>query len=104
MKRFVIKYTHHPESGPLEEWHKRVREFISALDGDAELMGRITYRCMKVKDSGDHYHLVEAEDDVPNLLAQREWFKAYTAETKRVAGGEIEVMSMETIAETKLQP
>lgn len=101
MKRFVIKYTHHPETGSVEAWHQRVQEFITALDADPGLKGKITYRCLKVKDSADYYHFVEATDDAPNELAKREWFKGYTEETKRVAGGEVHVMAMETIAETK---
>jgi hypothetical protein len=102
MKRFVITYTHRPESGSVEEWHQRVQGFISALDGDPELRGRINYRCLKVKDRADYFHFVEAlDDEVPDVLATRAWFKAYTAETKRVSGGEVQVLSVETIAETK---
>src|SRR5258708_6129552 len=104
MKRFIIKYTHRAEAGPVDEWHRRVREFISALDGDPELKGRISYRCLKVKESADYYHLVEADDDAPSLLSQRPWFKAYTEETKRVGGGQVEVLSLETIAETIAAP
>jgi len=40
-------------------------------------------------------------DEVPGLLQQREWFKRYTEETKRVGGGTVEVLPLEIIAETK---
>jgi hypothetical protein len=102
MKRFLIKYTYRLESGSVEEWHRHVAEFISALGSDPELKGRITYRCMKARDSADYYHLAEAADDeAPKLLSQREFFKRYTEETKRVASGAVEVLPLDTIAETK---
>jgi hypothetical protein len=100
MKRFMIEYTYRPESGPPEAWHERVAAFIAALEADAELKDRIGYRVLKARDSADYYHLVEADDDAPDLLARRPWFKAYTEETKRV-GGEVRVLRLEAIAETK---
>lgn len=102
MKRFLITYTYRPESGPVEEWHRRVAEFISVLDKDPALKGKITYRCMKVKDGAVYYHLAEAADDQAiKALTQSEFFKRYTEETKRVAGGAVEVSTLETIAETQ---
>jgi hypothetical protein len=101
MKRFLIAYTFRLDSASVGEWHRRVAEFISALESDPELKGRITYRCMKTKDGADYYHLAEAVDDEAiKALGQREFFKRYTEETKRVAGGVVAVSPLETIAET----
>lgn len=109
MKRFLITYTHRPETGWTEEdWHRQVRAFIAALDDDPALRGRIVYRCMKAKDAKDektgaaYYHLAEAADDgAIQELQQRAFFQRYTEETKRVAGGVVQVTALETIAETK---
>jgi hypothetical protein len=101
MKRFLIAYTFRLDSASVGEWHRRVAEFISALESDPELKGRITYRCMKTKDGADYYHFAEAVDDEAiKALGQREFFKRYTEETKRVAGGVVAVSPLEVIAET----
>ena len=101
MKRFLIRYRFDPASGSVEDWHREVRAFISALQNDAELKGRINYRCMKARDGQDYYHLAEPlDDEAPNVLQQRDWFKRYTEETRRVGGGAVEVLPLETIAET----
>jgi hypothetical protein len=101
MKRFLIRYTYRLDDASVGEWHRRVAQFISALENDPELKGRITYRCMKTRDGADYYHLAEAADDEAiKALGQREFFKRYTEETKRVAGGAVEVSPLETVAET----
>jgi hypothetical protein len=102
MKQFLISYTF--RLGPESEaaWHKRVAGFISAIDGDPELRGRIKYRCLKARDGGRYYHLAEAADEAAiQALQQREFFKSYTEETRRVADGEVTVSPIETLAETK---
>jgi hypothetical protein len=101
MKRFLITYTFHPDSGPVEAWHRHVAEFIAAIDADPELKGRLQYTCTKAKSGAVYYHLVEADDDVPDLLQKRDWFKRYTEETKRAGGGKVDVVTLETIAATK---
>jgi len=101
VKRFLIRYKFDPASGSVESWHREVRAFISALENDPDLKGRIRYHCMKVRDGQDYFHLAEPfDDEAPKLLQQREWFKRYTDETKRVGGGTVEVLPLETIAET----
>ena len=100
MKQFLIKYRH--TNGTTEDWHQEIAKFISAVDGDPELKGRITYRCMKEKDSPNYYHIATAADDQAiKALQQKEWFKHYTEKTKLVAGGEVQVSPLEIIAETK---
>ena len=41
-----------------------------------------------------------ADDQAPKDLQQRDWFKLYTEKTRLVAGGEVEVLPLEIIAET----
>jgi hypothetical protein len=99
MKQFLIKYrfTH----GTKEEWHQDIARFIANLDSDLVLKGRISYRCMKNAKDSDYYHLARAADDqAPKELQQRDWFKLYTEKTRLVAGGEVEVLPLEIIAET----
>jgi hypothetical protein len=102
MKRFLIKYTFGLEAGATEDWHRSVAAFIAALDADPALRGRVRYRCMKARGGADYYHVAEAtDDDAVQALQQREFFKRYTEETKRVAGGgAVVVVPLETIAES----
>jgi hypothetical protein len=99
MKHFMIKYRF--ANGPAAEWHREIARFIAALDSDAELKGKITYRCLKNRDDADYCHLAAAVDEhAIKALQSREFFKHYTEKTKQVAGGEVVVTPMELIAET----
>ena len=99
MKHFMIKYQF--ANGTPEEWHQEVSRFIAALDNDAELKGRIIYRCMKNRDDTSYFHLASAADDAAiKALQQRDFCKSYTARTRQVAGGDVTVTPIELIAET----
>jgi hypothetical protein len=99
MKHFMIKYQF--ANGTPEEWHREVSRFIAALDNDAELKGRIIYRCMKNRDDTSYFHLASAADDAAiKALQQRDFFKSYTERTRQVAGGDVTVTPIELIAET----
>jgi len=100
MKQFLIKYRF--TNGAKEQWHRDISDFIAALEGDADLKGRIAYRCMKGRDGPDYYHFASAADDQAiKSLQEREFFKRYTDKTKSVSGGTVEVVPLEIIAETK---
>jgi len=99
MRQFMIRYRF--KDGSPEEWHKEVARFIAALQSDPELKGRISYRCLKERDGTGYYHLAAVADDQAGAALQtRAFFTHYTAETKRVAGGEVEVVPLQVIAET----
>jgi hypothetical protein len=100
MKYFLITYRF--KSGGLEDaWHQDIAAFISALDGDPELKGRITYRCMRARGGSDYYHLATAaDDDAVAALQSREFFSRYTARTELNASGDVEVVPLEVIAAT----
>ena len=99
MKHFLIKYR--LKNGSEEQWHQDIAGFISALDHDPALSGKISYRCMKIRGGSDYYHLAAAADeDAIKALQGREFFSRYTEQTKLVAGGEVEVLPLEIIAET----
>jgi len=101
LKLFLIKY--HFKNGTPEQWRAHIAEFISALENDAELKGRISYRVMKEREGSGYYHLARTFDDqAAAALGRKDFFKRYTEETKRVAGGEVEVLPLELIAETTL--
>jgi len=99
MKHFMIKYQF--ANGTPEEWHREIGRFISELDGDPELQGRITYRVMKTRDDSSYFHLAAAADEeAVKTLQSRDFFKHYTETTRHVAGGEVVVTPIELIAET----
>jgi hypothetical protein len=99
MKHFLITYWF--TNGTEAEWHQAIARFIVALDDDPDLKGKISYRCMKMRDDSAYYHLAAATDDQAiTLLQQREYFKRYTEATKHVAGGDVVVSPLEIIAET----
>ena len=100
MKHFLIKYR--SAEGSEAAWRERVERFIAAIEADPDLMGRVGYRCMKADNgSGEYYHLASTTDDgASKALHSREFFKLYTAETKRVSGGTVEVVPLAIIAET----
>ena len=99
MKHFMIKYQF--TNGTTEEWHREIGRFIAALDNDAELKGKIIYRCLKNRDDSSYYHLAVATDEQAiKTLQARDFFKHYTEKTRQVAGGEVTVTPMELIAQT----
>jgi hypothetical protein len=103
MKHFLIRYRF--TNGTETEWHQAIARFIAALDDDPDLKGKISYRCMKMRDDSAYYHLAAATDDQAiTLLQQREYFKRYTEATKHVAGGDVVVSPLEIIAETVHPP
>jgi hypothetical protein len=56
---------------------------------------------MKLKDSTDHFHIATAADDAAvKALQPRDFFKRYNEPTRRVAIGDVQVSSLEIVAET----
>jgi hypothetical protein len=99
MKHFMIKYQF--ANGTTEEWHREIGRFITALDNDPELKGRIIYRCLKNRDDSSYFHLASAADEAAvKTLQARDFFKHYTEKTRQVAGGDVVVTPIELIAET----
>jgi hypothetical protein len=99
MKQFMIKYRR--KNGSESDWHQDIARFIAALDDDPGLKG-ITYRCMKVRGGDDYFHFATAaDDDAVKALQSRDFFKRYTEQTKHTGGGEVEVLPLEIVAETK---
>ena len=99
MKSFMIRYQR--RNGTAEAWHNEIAQFIAALDSDAELRGRISYRCMKVGDD-QYYHIATViDDEAPKILQQRDFFKSYNERTRAIGGGEVVVSPIEIVGETK---
>lgn len=104
MKYVLIKYRF--KNGSREEWHRGIERFISDLENDPDLSGKISYRSMKSKGSDNYYHIATVTDDhVAKTLNERDFFLEYTKKCELVAGGEdnVEVSPLEIIAETKEQ-
>ena len=94
----MIKYQF--KNGDEEEWHEDVKQFIAHLDSDPDIKGKISYRCMKINENNDYYHLVAAEDDAVSVLQSRDYFKQYTDKTNVVGGDAVDVLPLTVIAET----
>jgi hypothetical protein len=98
MKYFLIKY--HFTTGSKDEWHRDVARFITALDSDPVLAGKISYRAMKTE-ADDYFHLAAVVDqEAVKTLGSREFFERYTEMTEQVGGGHVDVVPLEMIAET----
>jgi hypothetical protein len=99
MKRFLIRYQRRYASA--QAWHDEIAQFIAALDNDAELRGRISYRCMKAGDA-QYFHIATVTDDtVPKILQGRDYFRIYNERTRAVGGGEVVVSPIEIVSETR---
>src|SRR5262249_25126024 len=100
MKRFLIKYRR--QNAGQDAWHRDIAEFIAALDADPALQGKISYCCMKSRDGADYYHLATAADEhAVKALQQHPSFKQYTEKSGAAAGGEVDVLPLEIVAETR---
>jgi hypothetical protein len=98
MKHFMITYQ--LRNGTTQDWHREIGRFISALNADPELAGKISYRCMKNRDDAGYFHLAAADEAAVKTLQQRDFFKHYTERTREVAGGEVTVTPIELIDAT----
>lgn len=99
MKHFMIRYRF--KEGSQEDWHRAIHVFVAAIDGNPALKGKIHYRVMNVRGSNEYCHLAAAADDQAiQALQSQDFFKGYNAETRRVAGGQVEVVPLDIIAET----
>jgi hypothetical protein len=100
VKYFLIKYQRKKISE--DDWHRNIAQFIAALDDDASLRGKISYRCMKHRGGAEYFHLAAVtDDDAVKALQSRDFFKRYTEQTKLAGGGEVEVLPLEIVAETR---
>jgi len=99
MKHFMIRYE--LKSGVTEAWHQEIARFIKAIDSDPELTGRIGYRVLKNRDDGHYFHLASvADEDAQKALQSRDFFKAYSARTRDISGGEVTATPIEWIDQT----
>jgi hypothetical protein len=99
MKHFMIRYRF--ANGTPEAWHREIGRFIAAIDGDPELKGKISYRCIKNRDDSNYFHLATAADEqAVQALQSRDFFKHYTEMTRQIAGGDVTVTPIELIGET----
>ena len=99
MRYFMIKYRR--SQGSEGDWHRHIADFIAQLDSEPAVKGKISYRCLKRRDGTDYFHIAGAVDESAiKALQQSAFFPRYNEETRKVAGGEVEVIPLETIAET----
>jgi hypothetical protein len=99
MKQFLIKYRR--TEGSTEDWHREIAKFIAAIDADPALRGKVGYRCMKAREGADYFHIATVHDDSGRVALQdRPFFKHYTEQTRKISGGTVEVLPLETVAQT----
>jgi hypothetical protein len=99
MKYFLIKYS--LKHGSEEQRQAEIEAFIAAINADEAVSGKISYRCLKARESPDYYHFVEAAgDDAVKALQSREFFSRYTGQTDVASGDGVEVVPLELLAQT----
>jgi hypothetical protein len=99
MKQFLIRYRQ--TEGSTEDWHREIGKFIAAIDDDPALRGKIGYRCLKARDGADYFHIATVHEESGRLaLQERPFFRHYTELTRRISGGTVEVLPVETVAQT----
>ncbi len=100
VKHVLIRY--HLDQGSMADWHRDIEMFIACLESDPELREKITYRAMRTPDN-DYYHMATAVDqDAADLLAERAYFEYYTGRTSQVSAGQVSVIPLEVVAETRV--
>jgi hypothetical protein len=100
MRHFLIKYR--LRHGSAEDWHRRIAEFVSALDTDPDLKGRIAYWVLKPVGGDDYYHLATVMDDkAVGILQAKDFFKRHSERTRLAAGEDVKGVPLEIVAETK---
>ena len=100
MKQLLIRYRF--KNGVQEEWHREIARFISAVESDPALRGRISYRAMKGKEGDEYFHLVEvADDQAVKELGERDYFVRYTEKAELASDGGVEVLPLEVVAQTQ---
>lgn len=99
MKQFLIRYRH--TEGSTEDWHREIGTFIASIESDPALKGKIGYRCLKARDGADYFHIATVYEEAgQQALQSRDFFKHYTAQTRRISGGQVDVTPLETVAQT----
>lgn len=99
MKHFMIRYRF--KEGSKDDWHRSIAAFVANIDGHPALKGKIRYRVMNIRGSDEYCHVAAAADDgAIQTLQSQDFFKGYNAETRRVAGGTVEVVPLDIVAET----
>jgi hypothetical protein len=97
----LIRYT---LSEPSDEWECEVLAFIRAIDSDASLRGRVSYRCLKETDGVSFCHLAAAVDDAAvEELKQKPFFKPYSTRLRAVAKAGPHFTKLQVVGATEVQ-
>ena len=101
MVHSLIRYT---LSEPSDEWECEVLAFIRAIDSDASLRGRVSYRCLKETDGVSFCHLAAAVDDAAvEELKQKPFFKPYSTRLRAVAKAGPHFTKLQVVGATEVQ-
>ena len=100
MKCFLISYKF--SEGSEDAWHAEIAKFISELENNPIIGGKVSYRVMKSTKGPEYYHLATpVDEDAVKLLGEQAFFKHYTEQTELVSGGSVTVTPLEIISQTK---
>ena len=102
MKQFLIRYRRGGTDA--ETWHRDVAAFIAALDGDAELSGKISRIAACASPTATIICISPRRQTRPpsRRCNPRDYFKRYNERTRQVAAdGKVEVLKLDVVAETK---
>ena len=88
--------------GDEAEWNAAVATFVQAIDADADIAGRFTYRVTKAKEGNKRIHW--GQWDVPETvqtLQSRDYFKTFAAKLQELADGTLSPTPVSILHRTK---
>jgi len=93
---------HYEFNGDEAEWNAAVATFVQAIDADADIAGRFTYRVTKANEGNTRIHW--GQWDVPETvetLQSRGYFKTFADTLQNLTGGGLKPTPVTVLHSTK---
>ena len=85
MRSITISYRY---AGPEEPWRAAIEDFVAAIDADADVAGRFTYRVAVADDGETRIHWGRWDDKTTlETLQSRDYFKTFAGRVREFSGG-----------------
>jgi len=88
--------------GDEAEWNEAVTAFVQAIDADADIAGRFTYRVTKAKEGNKRIHWGQWDQpETVQTLQSRDYFKTFAGKLQELAGGTLSPTPVSVLHRTK---